>query len=121
MSARSPLLPAVLAFFIVAADWELARQLGNRREAWDAPLFWQLAYSLLLLAALLMGMVWRERPWRWAAWLIVGQITWSLALAFAQDGVPNLLPLGLVLFAALGVPCLLAAYAGRWIGEKALA
>jgi hypothetical protein len=55
MLTRTSLLPAVIAFFIGAADWELARQLGGRREAWDGPLFWPLAYPLLLLAALLFG------------------------------------------------------------------
>jgi hypothetical protein len=121
MLTRTSLLPAVIAFFIGAADWELARQLGGRREAWDGPLFWPLAYPLLLLAALLLGMVWRERPWRWAVWLIAGQIVWSFTLALSQDGVPNLLPLGLVMFGLLGIPCVAAAYAGRWLGERALA
>jgi peptidoglycan/LPS O-acetylase OafA/YrhL len=121
MPARSSLLPSALPLFIGAADWELARRLGGRREAWDDPLFWQLAYPLLLVAALLMGMVWRDRPWRWAAWLIAGQIAWSLALAFVQGGIPNLLPLGLAMFALLGIPCVLAAYAGRWIGKRAMA
>ena len=56
-----------------------------------------------------------------AVWLIAGQVTWSLLLAITQDGVPNLLPLGLIMFALLGIPCLLAAYAGRWVGERAFA
>ena len=113
MTARSAVLPATLALLLGEADWELIRRLGSRREAW------QLGYPLLLLAAFVLGMVWRDRPWRWVVWLVVGQAAWSLVLALSQDGIPNLLPLGLVTFALLGIPCSATAYAGRWLGEKA--
>jgi peptidoglycan/LPS O-acetylase OafA/YrhL len=121
MQFRSELVAATLAFLIGAADWELVRQLGSRREAWDDPIYWQLGYPLLLLAAFVLGLVWRERPWRWVVWLIAGQAIWSLLLAVSQDGIPNLLPAGLIMFALLGIPCVLAAYAGRWLGERAWA
>jgi hypothetical protein len=121
MPVRSTILPAALALLIGAADWELVRKLGTRREAWDDPLYWQVGYPLLLLAAFLLGLVWREGAWRWAVLLILGQAAWSLGLAVNQDGAPNLWPAGLVMFALVGLPCLLAAYAGRWFGERALA
>jgi len=120
MNVRADIVPAVLAVILRAADWELTRQIVHRREAWDDPLYWQLGYPVLLLAAFLMGMVWRDRPWRWVVGLIAGQVIWSLALALTRDGVPNLLPAGLIMFALLTLPCLLAAYVGRWIGERAL-
>jgi hypothetical protein len=121
MTARSTLLPAALAILLGAADWELTRRLGSRRKAWDDPFYWQLGYQLLLLAAFVLGLVWRERPWRWVVLLVAGQVAWSLALTLRDDGVPNLLPLGLVMFALLAIPCLFAAYAGRWVGERAFA
>jgi peptidoglycan/LPS O-acetylase OafA/YrhL len=121
MSRGSPLLPAALSILAGAASWELARRLGGHREAWDDPLYWQIGYPLLLLAAFLLGMVWRDRPWRWAALMMAGQAVSSLALALYDGGVPNLLPLGLMMFALLGLPCVLAAYAGKWVVERALA
>lgn len=121
MPAHSSIIPAGLAFLIGAADWELVRNLGTRRDSWDDPLYWQLGYPLLLLAAFGLGFVWRDRPWRWAALLVAGQAVWSLLLAVSEDGMPNLLPAGLVMFALLFIPCVLAAYAGRWFGERALA
>jgi hypothetical protein len=121
MALRSDIGPSALAFVSGAVDWELIRALGARREAWDDPIYWQLGYPLLLLAAFGLGLVWRERPWRWAVWLMAGQVTWSLLLAITQDGMPNLLPLGLVMFLLLGIPCVLASYAGRWLGERVLA
>jgi len=32
---------------------------GQRREAWDDPVYWQLGYPLLLLAAFILSLVWR--------------------------------------------------------------
>jgi hypothetical protein len=121
IAGRSALLPAALAILLGAADWELARQLGTRREAWDDPLYWQLAYPLLLFSAFGFGLIWGERPWRWVACLIGGQAAWALVLALVHGGVPSLLPMGLLLFAVLGIPCLLAAYVGRWVGGMAIA
>jgi len=121
MQLRSDLVPAVLAFLVGAADWELVRWLGTRREAWDDPVYWQLGLPLLVLTAFVLGLVWRERPWRWVVWLMVGQAAWSLGLALGQYGIPNLLPMGLVAFALLGIPYLVAAYAGRWLGETTFA
>ena len=111
---------AVGAFAIAAvtgiATWELVRRLGGRREAWDDPVFWQLGYPLMLGASLALGLIWQQHPWRWVAALVGAQAVWSLVLALLVDGVPNLLPLGLITFALLGLPCLLAAYLGKWVG-----
>ena len=113
---------AAVAIAVIAgvASWELTRLLGEHREAWDDPVYWQLGYPLLLLAAFLLGLVWRERPWRWVVWMMGAQAAWSLLLAVVTAGAPNLLPLGLLMFALLGLPCLLAAYIGKWIGDRVL-
>lgn len=118
MALRSNIIASALAFVIGAADWEIVRNLGARREAWDDPTYWRLGFPILVLAAFLMGMIWRERPWQWAIWLVAGQAAWSLLLAASHDGIPNLLPLGLIMFGLLCIPCLLAAYLGRWIAER---
>jgi hypothetical protein len=120
VTTRSAWLPSVLAVVAGAANWQYTRELAQGREPWDVPLYWQVSYPTLLLAAFLLGLAWRDRPWRWAALLMAGQALWALLVAL-QDGVPNLLPLGLIAFAVLAVPCVIAAYAGKWVGEKALA
>ena len=116
--AGSQVVPAAIAVVVGIASWELVRQLGGRREAWDDPVYWQLGYPLLIVAAFVLGLIWREAPWRWAAWMMGGQAAWSIVLAMVKDGVPNLFPLGLVMFAVLALPCVAAAYAGRWLGGR---
>lgn len=117
MSGKSTLLPTALAIVTGIASWEIVRQLGSRREAWDDPLFWQIGFPLLIVVAFVLGAVWRERPWRWGALMVAAQAVWSLGLAFLQDGVPNLLPLGLVMFALLALPCIAASYLGSRVGR----
>ena len=118
---RRDLAPAALAVIVGIVTWELVRHLGNRREAWDDPLYWSLGYSLLLAASFLLAVVWRDRPWRWVAFMMGAQAVWSLLPAIAVSGVPNLWPGGLIMFAILSVPCLAAAYLGKWAGQTFLA
>lgn len=118
MNGRSPLLPVALSILAGILSWELVRHFGgNNREAWDDPVYWQLGYLSLLVAAFLLGAIWRERPWRWGALIMAGQAVWSLGRAIVMDGVPNLFPLGLVMFALLSLPLIAASYLGAWIGR----
>ena len=49
-------------------SWDLVRLLGERREAWDDPIYWQLAFPLMLFTALLLGLprvaIGRGAGWR---------------------------------------------------------
>lgn len=118
VSARLQIVPASIAVLLGVASWELVCFLGNRREAWDDPLYWQFGYPLLLIAAFALGLAWDEAPWRWVAWMMGAQAVWSLVSAVLKDGGPNLFPLGLIAFAVLSLPCLAAAYIGRWIARR---
>jgi peptidoglycan/LPS O-acetylase OafA/YrhL len=117
---RAEIVPAAIAIAAGVASWELVRRLGGRREAWDDPMYWQLGYPLLLAAAFALGLIWREQPWRWVVIMLGTQAAWSFLLALVDSGVPNLFPLGLVMFALLGLPCLGMAYAGKWLGGRVL-
>jgi hypothetical protein len=117
MSGKSTSLPAALSVLTGIASWEIVRQLGSRREAWDDPLYWQVGFPLLILVAFVLGAIWRQRPWRLGALMVAAQAVWSLGLAFLQDGVPNLLPLGLVMFALLSLPLIAASSIGSRVGR----
>jgi|RhiMethySRZTD1v2_1073278.scaffolds.fasta_scaffold2393794_1 hypothetical protein len=118
LAVHSDRLAAAAATITGAGIWELLRHFVNRRDVLDDPAFWQIGYPLTLAAALVLGLVWRDRPWRWVVALMCGQAFWSLAVATYKSGMPNLFPLTLLMFAVLGLPCLLTAYAGQWIGNR---
>lgn len=113
-----PIVAYAIAVVAGVLAWDLVRLLGGRYEAWDDPNYWLIGYPLMLIAAFVLGMGFPERPWRWAVTIVGAQAAWSLFLALAAGGVSNLLPLGLVTFALLGVPCVGAAYVGKWIGDR---
>lgn len=112
------IVPVSIAVVAGVLGWDLVRLVGERREAWDDPNYWLIGYPLMLAAAFLLGLGFPERPWRWAAALIAAQAAWAIFLAFATDDAQNLLPLGIVTFALLGLPCLLSAYAGQWVRAR---
>jgi hypothetical protein len=110
----SNLVPAAVAVVAGILAWDLVRLIGDRREAWDDPTYWFIGVPLMLIAAFILGLGYPERPWRWAVTIVAAQALWAMLLAFAADGVPNLLPAGLVIFLLIALVCTAAAYAGRW-------
>lgn len=111
------LVPFGIAVVAGVLAWDLVRLIGTRREAWDDPNYWIVGYPLMLGTAFLLGLGFPERPWRWAAAIVGAQALWSLFLA-ASIGDTSLFPLGLLTFAALAVPCIAAAYTGRWMNRR---
>src|SRR4051794_9889597 len=115
--APSDIVPVAIAIVAGVLSWDLVRLLGERREAWDDPDYWLVAFPLMLFTAFLLGLAFRDRPWRWVAAMLGAQAAWALLLSvIADEG--SLFPLGLLMFALLAVPCLAAAYAGRMLGER---
>lgn len=83
-----------------AVLWLVAAKFGGRREAWDAPLYWNVAYPLSIGLAGGLGYWVPEKPWRWGVAVMLAQ---ALALLASGSGM-NLLPLGLIVFAVLALP-----------------
>lgn len=106
MAGSRPLLPWLIAIGSGVALWSATAVLGDRREPWDAPLFWSASYPLALLLCGLCGFAFPVRPWRWA----VGLITSQLLIMIGSGADLSLLPLGLVM---IGLLCLPAALASR--------
>ncbi len=107
-----PQWPAwLVALLIGGAGWILVMKLGHRREAWDSPYYFQLAYPLFGLTTLALGYFRPGRPWRWPLGIAVGQAL----IAFIHNPTANLLPLGLIAFGVMSVPLILPALLGRRI------
>jgi hypothetical protein len=81
----------------------------GRREAWDSPSYWTLGYPVLILASALLGYLWPASAWRLGLFAPIAQVLTMML----RTGVGSLWPLGLIFGAVLGIPCALAANAGR--------
>jgi hypothetical protein len=116
--AISTVVPVAIAIVAGILAWDLVRLIGGRREAWDDPNYWVVGYPLMLGAALMLGLGFPERPWRWAVVIVAAQAVWALFLGWATDGSVSLFPVGLAMFAVLALPCVVAAYAGQWLARR---
>ena len=116
--AISNVVPIAIATVAGILAWDLVRLIGGRREAWDDPNYWVIGYPLMLATALMLGLGFPERPWRWAVVIVAAQAAWALFLGLAADGSVSLFPLGLAMFAVLALPCVAAAYAGQWLARR---
>ena len=98
-----------------ATLWILTAVMSGRREAWDASLYWMLAYPAGIAIAGVIGYLAWERPWRWGLTLMLVQAL-TLAVTAASFG---LLPLGLVMFAILALPPIGVAAITARLGRRA--
>jgi hypothetical protein len=85
-------------------------QIGHRREAWDAPLYWSVGLPLMIAAALLFGFLARESP------VIIGYAPFAgqLAAMIVKTGAGSMIVPGAILLAVLGAAGVVAA----WIGVR---
>ena len=99
-----------VAYFAAAIGggtlWVLTSLLTENREAWDSPLYWSLTYPLCILASGFLGYLVPRSAWRWGLTIMFVQALVMLLLCGGSFGV---LPLGLVLFGILALPCMAAA------------
>ena len=116
--AISNIVPIAIATVAGILAWDLVRLIGGRREAWDDPNYWAIGYPLMLATALMLGLGFPERPWRWAVVIVAAQAAWALFLGLATDGSVSLFPLGLAMFAVLALPCVAAAFVGQWLARR---
>lgn len=103
---RTNTAPVVIAVIAGMVLWVVASLLSAKREAWDGPAYWVVAYPLAIATCAWLGLRFPERPWRWALLLFESQFI-VMCLRNAELG--SLWPLGMLLFAALALPAIVAA------------
>jgi len=104
----------VIALVGGAAIWIAIAAVSGRREAWDSGIYFSLGMPLACLLSFILGIVEPVRSWRWGVTPFAGQF---LALLLTQ-GVGNLLPLGVLVFAVLAIPAVVAARIGAAIARR---
>ena len=88
--------------------WIVVTGVSGRREAWDSGLYWVIAVPFVCIVSAICGRLEPAHPLRWGVLPQVGQFGWLLL----TQGPGNLLPLGVIAFAVMSVPSILAAKVG---------
>lgn len=101
----------VFAAFIGAASWLGVSLTTGRREAWDHEMYFTLALPALWFLSAGLGFMAPARAWRWG---IVPFAAQAIVMIVQEPG-GNLVPLGLILFAAFGAIAAVPAQVGGWI------
>ena len=97
-----------------AVVWLAVSAASGRREAWDSSAYFTVAMPLVAVASFAMGYLIPQRSWRWGLAPVIGQFVAMLV----TQGAGNLLPLGVIVFAILSVPSVVAARLGAGLGAR---
>jgi hypothetical protein len=117
MSTRKPIAPIAIALTAGLVLWFVTSLLVGKREPWDAPAYWVVAYPLGILICAFLGYAYPERSWRWVLVLFETQF---FAMCARNGELGGLWPLGAVLFGVIALPGVLAAtLASRHSGRSA--
>ena len=95
-----------IAIVIGALLWFVGAAITDEREAWDSDLYWAQFYPLAIGACGLLGYLFPERPWRWAATLFAAQF---VAMVLRSGEIGNLWLFGLAITGVLSLPGVFAA------------
>jgi hypothetical protein len=106
MNNRNIFIPVTLAIVAGATLWLVSSVLTGKHEAWDAALYWSVFYPAAILISAVLGYTYPDRSWRWALILFESQ---ALAMGIHNGELGNLWPLGMVLFAVIAFPAVIAA------------
>jgi len=106
-------------FYLIAVAsgvliWITVSAVSGRAEAWDSGLYFSVGMPVVCIVSMVQGFFEPRRPWRWGVVPLIGQFLWMLL----TQGIGNLLPLGIVVFAVLSVPSIVAAQIGAFVAIR---
>jgi hypothetical protein len=99
-NARQSWIAFGSACLLGLALWTAATRFSQRTEPWDSLDYWTIAYPIAIALCGGLGFAFPDRPWRWALVLMLMQLP---VMILGGSGL-GLLPLGLVVMAALALP-----------------
>lgn len=111
---KSIWLAFLFSAIVGAGVWVGTSLLTGQREAWDSAYYFLYGLPLTALATGMLGFIAPIRAWRWG---VVAMASQAL-IAMLQNPMANLLPLGLIVFAILSLPCILTANLGALLRRK---
>lgn len=115
MSTQRSIVPLTIAAVAGMVLWISASFISGKKEAWDASVYWTVAYPAAIVLSALLGLLYPKWAWRWPLALFVFQF---VGMVVRSGELGNLWPLGLLLFIALSVPGILVALGAAWFRSR---
>jgi peptidoglycan/LPS O-acetylase OafA/YrhL len=115
MSVQRSIVPLTIAAVAGMVLWISASFISGKKEAWDAGVYWTVAYPVAIVLSGLLGLFYPKGAWRWPLALFVFQF---VGMVVRSGELGNLWPLGLLLFVVLSVPGILAAMGATWLRAR---
>jgi hypothetical protein len=106
---------SAIALGLGAAVWTVFKVIAHTQDPTELLSYWQIGYPISILLSGIMGMFFPDRPWRWSVYIIFVQFVMGM---ITTKGDWNLLPLGIVFYALVTIPCIGLGYAGAWVSRK---
>ena len=97
-----------------AIIWVVISFLVGEKEAWDSKYYFLYGLPLMMLTSTILGYKEPLRPWRWGITIVFSQ---ALILGLSKP-TANLLPLGIIFFGFISLPCIATAYLGSFAKKK---
>ena len=101
MKPQRAAIPFALAALAGMTLWIAASVVSGRREAWDAAVYWTVAYPCAILLSGLLGFAFPQGPWRWPFTLFLFKF---VGMVVRNGELGGLWPLGVAVFAVLSIP-----------------
>jgi hypothetical protein len=110
----SPVWATVAAAAAGASTWWYVSTFGHRREAWDSPMYFTMAYPIVAVVAVVLAFIEPWKPWRWAMIPFAAQAV----VMIVQNPSGSMMPLGLIVFAILGGFIAIPATFVAWLRQR---
>lgn len=114
-SANRWVTPYAVAAIAGVTLWIGASVISGKREPWDAAIYWTTVYPIAIVLSALLGFAYPKATWRWPLALFLFQF---VGMVIRNGELGGLWPLGLVLFAVLSIPGILAARLAAWLRAR---
>ena len=107
-------IKGAIAVGMGAIVWTVFKVIAHSQDPTELISYWQIGYPASIFISGAMGIFWPDRPWRWGVIIIWVQFIMGL---ITTKGDLNLLPLGILFYMLITVPCIISGYIGAWVSR----
>ena len=100
---------SIVAICIGCIVWLAIWYTSNYSDPQGTDLYWYFGYPIMLLLSIVMGHYYSAHAWLWPLLMIMSQLAIGFILIKSDL---NLLPIGILVYIVISVPCIAAGYLG---------